>query len=212
MLNQTGHLLIKLPHYIWSLSSPRNGTPDCHRHWLWEGLWRRRRGYPLESACPLLYPQEDHLNAGTRERFAELCIEDNFRITPRSRLESVRDVCCRFSSSSLWSTGSWELLQKEDGMAYSGRFSHNLMILSFDDDLALLSLGHALMQDNTIYLDSTSSEIGPLINNGKTKIMRKQHARNSRVTTAGQPWRSQLFFRFRKRSRHKGWDRCRCEG
>ena len=59
--------------------------------------------------------------------------------------------------------------------------------LDFADDLALLSHRHAQVQDKTISLESTSSKIGLHIHNGKTKIRRMQHFRNSPVAVAGQP-------------------------
>ena len=55
------------------------------------------------------------------------------------------------------------------------------------DDLALLFHSYAQMQDKTICLESTSAKIGLHINNGKTKIMRMQHASNCPVTVAGKP-------------------------
>ena len=55
--------------------------------------------------------------------------------------------------------------------------------LGFGDDLEL-SYSQAQMQDKTICLDSTSAKIGLHINNGKTKIMRMQHASSNPVTVA----------------------------
>ena len=58
--------------------------------------------------------------------------------------------------------------------------------LDFADDLTLLSHSHAQMQDKTTCLKSASAKIGLHMNNGKTKIMKMQHASNSQVTAVGQ--------------------------
>ena len=91
----------------------------------------------------------------------------------------------------------------------------------FADDLALLSHSHAQMQDKTSCLESTSAKLGLHMHNGKTKIIRMKHASNSPVTEAWRtaPWRSYLFYLFRRHSWHTegvcgrgGGGRCRCGG
>ena len=133
-------------------------------------------------------------------------MEDNFQITSRS----VRDVCHHCFSSHLWLTGSWELLQEETGMAYSGHCGNILMILTLLMYLAQ-SHSHAQMQDKTTRLDSASTRIDLPINNDKTKIMRIQHASNSAVTAAGQPLQQVSSFTCLGSMVDTAWDRCKCE-
>ena len=85
--------------------------------------------------------------------------------------------------------------------------------LDFAKDLALLSNSHSQMQDKITCFESRSARIALHINNGKTKIMRRQHASNSQVTIAGQLLEvlSQFFYLFLKHGWHTGWDRRRCE-
>ncbi|XP_076442804.1 uncharacterized protein LOC143281480 [Babylonia areolata] len=57
--------------------------------------------------------------------------------------------------------------------------------LDFADDLALLSHNHQKMQDKTTELAATSSQVGPNIHKGKTKILKINTAREDPVTVHG---------------------------
>ena len=141
-------------------------------------------------------------------------MEDSFQITSRSRLECIRDVCCRCFL--FISMVDWIIRTSTDGNTNGIQWTlwSQLGDLDFANNRTPLSHSHeqTQTQDNTTCLESKSTRKGLHISTGKTKAMVMQHASESPVTVAGQPLEEVSFFTYLKHGRHTRWDRCRYEG